>query len=379
MQRARACCPEPSDRQVWLTSPARFRQGRVLVRVPDSRQRCCRARVHCAPARAQVPTLAPPFTALLGQRPRHAAGRADPPRRPHAEGGHDRPAADRRRGQQRRRARCTRSASCATPQGHISGFVGTATRYADAAYNDGGVAYGPGSVLFLARWPSNELGQTKPGSTITDKIIDAHARSAIESLARRARASCRRAARAPGSLKLASYSGGEWYDAGVAPDGAGTYNLAAPREVAGLDAPRRRRRLRLRRRRARAQFTRPSMLVSEYQADEVAAYAVDANGDPIVVHAPHVHHRARAAPTARSSTRSPATSCSRPSAAATAWSSSAASPARCRRRSPARTVNALPAERHREDQAAGQEAASRRSRPASSSRSARRSTRPRAA
>ena len=56
-------------------------------------------------------------------------------------------------------------------QGHINGFVGTATRAADAAYNDGGVTYGPGGVLFLARWPNNELGQTKPGSAITDKII----------------------------------------------------------------------------------------------------------------------------------------------------------------------------------------------------------------
>ena len=57
-------------------------------------------------------------------------------------------------------------------QGHITGFgEQEATRYADAAYNDGGVTYGPGGVLFLARWPTNELGQTKPGSTVTDKIV----------------------------------------------------------------------------------------------------------------------------------------------------------------------------------------------------------------
>ena len=33
--------------------------------------------------------------------------------------------------------------------GHIVGFSGTATRFADAANNDGGVTYGPGGVLFL--------------------------------------------------------------------------------------------------------------------------------------------------------------------------------------------------------------------------------------
>ena len=55
--------------------------------------------------------------------------------------------------------------------GHIVGFSGAATRFADAAYNDGGVTYGPGGVLFLARWPQNELGQTKPGSAVTDKVI----------------------------------------------------------------------------------------------------------------------------------------------------------------------------------------------------------------
>jgi len=55
---------------------------------------------------------------------------------------------------------------------HIIGFSGSASFFADAAFNDGGVVYGPGGVLFLARWPVNELGQTKPGSAITDRIID---------------------------------------------------------------------------------------------------------------------------------------------------------------------------------------------------------------
>jgi hypothetical protein len=56
---------------------------------------------------------------------------------------------------------------------HIIGFDGDAAFFAEAAYNDGGVAYHPDSdVLFTSRWPVNQMGQLKPGSTTTDKIID---------------------------------------------------------------------------------------------------------------------------------------------------------------------------------------------------------------
>ncbi len=115
------------------------------------------------------------------------------------------------------------------PAGHVSGVLGTATRYADAAYNDGGVAYGPGGVLFLARWPVNELGQTRPGSAVTNKITPLAPLGIESSLA-----SLRFVPPGiPGSgrLKLASYSGGAWYDAGVTPDGNGTYDLVGPKEI----------------------------------------------------------------------------------------------------------------------------------------------------
>jgi hypothetical protein len=165
------------------------------------------------------------------------------------------------------------------PQGHISGFVGTATRYAAAAYNDGGIVYGPGNVLFLARWPVNELGQTKPGSSVTDKVTPLTSLGIESSLV--ALRFVPQGSPGAGHLKLVSYSGGAWYDAGVAPDGAGTYNLTGVSEVTAS---------RLSGgavgfvyvNRGSAQFSRPSMLVSEYSAGQVAAYAVDANGDPIV-------------------------------------------------------------------------------------------------
>jgi hypothetical protein len=163
--------------------------------------------------------------------------------------------------------------------GHIVGFSGTATRFADAAYNDGGVTYGPGGVLFLARWPQNELGQTKPGSAITDKILPLTPLGIESSLA--SLLIVPPGQPGAGSLKMATYRGGAWYDADAVADGSGTYDLANVREmpnsrIAGgpegfVYVPP-----------GSPQFSGPSLLVSEYGVDEVAAYRVDGNGDPII-------------------------------------------------------------------------------------------------
>ena len=162
--------------------------------------------------------------------------------------------------------------------GRITGYAGTAVRYADAAYNDGGVAYGPGGVLFLARWPNNELGQTKPGSAVTDKIIDMTSEGVASSLVALGFVP-------PGypgarSRKLSSYGGGPWYDASVGADGSGTFNVQGITEVPAsqlpgsdgftyvpLGAP---------------QFDSPSMLVSEYTSSMIGTYELDGDGNPVV-------------------------------------------------------------------------------------------------
>ena len=150
---------------------------------------------------------------------------------------------------------------------------------ADAAYNDGGVTYGPGGVLFLARWPNNELGQTKPGSAITDKIIPLGPFGIESSLA--ALLFVPPGLPGAGRLKMSSYGGGAWYDATVKPDGSGTYDLVGPKEVAtsrlsggpeGFVYVAR----------GSAQFPKPSLIVSEYGIDQVATYQVDGDGDPVV-------------------------------------------------------------------------------------------------
>ncbi len=164
-------------------------------------------------------------------------------------------------------------------QGHINGFAGSGTVLAAAPNIDGGVDYGPGNVLFIARWPTDQLALYKPGSTAADKVIDTAALGVEHSIV--ANRFVPPGSPGAGRLKLVSYSGGAWYDAGVAPDGAGTFDLVGVHEVAASRLPGG----------AvgfvyvnsgSAQFTRPSLLVSEYGADEVGAYAVDANGDPIV-------------------------------------------------------------------------------------------------
>ena len=163
-------------------------------------------------------------------------------------------------------------------EGRITGFEGTATRYADAAEISGGLDAGPGDVLFLSRQNSNSLGQTKPGSAITDRIID------LEPLGLPFAVTGVRFVPpgfpGAGSLKLSGATN-RFYDATVAPDGGGTYDvqgleevggqLLSPREATSFDyvaagSP---------------LFDQPAMLVSQQSAGFVAAYDLDSDGNPL--------------------------------------------------------------------------------------------------
>lgn len=162
---------------------------------------------------------------------------------------------------------------------HIIGFSGTASVFADAAYNDGGAQYGPGGVLFLARWPVNQIGETKPGSAITDKIVDVAPLGVASSAA--ALAFVPAGFPGAGQLKLVSWSGGQWYTLAISPDGSGTFDITSATQNVGATlgggpegiayVPT-----------GSPLFSVPSMLIAEYSANKVATYEVDANGDPIV-------------------------------------------------------------------------------------------------
>lgn len=173
--------------------------------------------------------------------------------------------------------------------GHVTGFAGAATPFGTAIgeWNDGGVVFGPAGVLFTARWPENELGQTRPGSTDEDKIIDLALLGVAESHA--ALGFVPAGFAGAGSVKLVSWEGGEFYSASYVPDGAGTFDLVGlaridldsstlaidnlpggpegfvfiPGTNAGFDGV-------------------DSMLVSDFSAGRVSAYRLDANGNPMV-------------------------------------------------------------------------------------------------
>src|SRR5690606_33636687 len=108
---------------------------------------------------------------------------------------------------------------------HVTGWAGTPIQeFGEAAYNDGGVSYGPDDVLFLARWPVNELGQQTLGSNATDKVISLANFNVVSSPG--GLNFVPPAFAGEGQLKMVSWSGGQWYSAELVPDGNGTFDLA---------------------------------------------------------------------------------------------------------------------------------------------------------
>ncbi|NJK33377.1 MAG: hypothetical protein HC927_13800 [Deltaproteobacteria bacterium] len=167
----------------------------------------------------------------------------------------------------------TRDVGC-----HVTGWAGTPIEvFSDGQYNDGGVTYGPDDVLFLARWPVNELGQQKLGSVVTDKVISLDAFAVVSSPGGLNFVPPGFAGE--GQLKLVSWSGGQWYTIGLAPDGQGTYDVVSATLATtipggpegfvhiGADNP---------------GFPVDGLLVSEYSAGKLAAYDADGSGDPVV-------------------------------------------------------------------------------------------------
>lgn len=160
---------------------------------------------------------------------------------------------------------------------HITGFAGTASVAVEGAFNDGGVTFGPLEVMFLARWPNNEIAQIKPESIVIDKLVDLTPLGVVSSPggltfvpSDHPRA---------GSLKTASWPTGEWYDLTYQPDALGTFDITAATQRATLpggpegfiyvplNSP---------------LFPARSLLVSEFSAGEVAAFELDDDSDPII-------------------------------------------------------------------------------------------------
>lgn len=170
---------------------------------------------------------------------------------------------------------------------HITGFSGSAAVFGSVGeFNDGGVAFGPGGVLFTSRWPVNQLGQTTPGSTDENKIVDLAALGVAGSHA--AINFIPPGFPGAGEARLVSWSGGEWYSANLVPDGAGTFNVTSvtqqdldpvtpgvqnvpggPEGFVYIAA-------------GNPGFAANSLLVSEYTAGTVGAYTSDGSSNPLV-------------------------------------------------------------------------------------------------
>jgi hypothetical protein len=165
--------------------------------------------------------------------------------------------------------------------GRITGFSGPAVFHANAngvsGGIDGGLAYGPDGVLFYTTYSDNRLGQLKPGSTNPDKLIDLGPLGVASSTGTLQFVPS--GMPGAGRLKIASYNAEIWYDATIAPDGNGTFDVTlqgspitiggGPEGIAYVPT-------------GSPLFTAPSVLVSEYRTGRVVTYEVNANGDPLV-------------------------------------------------------------------------------------------------
>ena len=159
----------------------------------------------------------------------------------------------------------------------ILGFDGSPTTvWGPAEFNDGGMTFGPGDVLFLARYPSNEIGQLEPGSMVTDKIVDLAPLGVTASPG--GLTFVPPGFPSAGALKLVSWPSGDWYTLTLAPDNGGTYDVTAaqfettipggPEGFVYIAA-------------GNPQFPADSILVSEWSDNKLATYEIDGNGDPV--------------------------------------------------------------------------------------------------
>jgi hypothetical protein len=107
--------------------------------------------------------------------------------------------------------------------GHITGFSGTGTLFANAPYIDGGLQYGPGGVLFYTAFGPNQLVQFKPGSTSPDLYTDLTPLGVAYSVG--SLAFVPPGFGGAGQLKLISWNAETWYNTYLSPNGLGTFTV----------------------------------------------------------------------------------------------------------------------------------------------------------
>jgi hypothetical protein len=157
--------------------------------------------------------------------------------------------------------------------GHITGFSGPATPFAAAPSIDGGLAFGPGGVLFYTTWPGNKIGEIKPGSGSANKMVNAPVPSSTGTLG-----FVPAGFQGEGNLIVGSYTTSTLCVAPLTADGNGTFDVgacgASVIEGGGAEGlvwvPQ-----------GSTLFPNQSVLLSSYGSGKVFSYKIDSNGLPI--------------------------------------------------------------------------------------------------
>jgi hypothetical protein len=159
---------------------------------------------------------------------------------------------------------------------HIVSF-GTPAANGFGTYNDGGIVYGPGGVLFYAEWPIGKVGEVKSGSNADNKtiVLSGIGFSGSPGPLNFVPSGFNGA----GQLKIADFDAGGFYTVGFAPDGTGTYNLTSatlqatvvgnPEGIVYVPA-------------GSPSFPVQSMLIAEYGNGRISSYTIDGGGNPVV-------------------------------------------------------------------------------------------------
>ncbi len=142
---------------------------------------------------------------------------------------------------------------------------------------DAALTYSPKKdVLFYTSYDDNSIGQIKLGSKAPNKQIDLTSLGIAVSTG--ALTFVPDGFSGAGSLKITSYTTNTFFDTTISPDKSGTYDIARPsRSVkldGGLDAL-------TYIKAGNPGFSQDSLLIAEYDTNNVSAYAIDANGNPI--------------------------------------------------------------------------------------------------
>jgi hypothetical protein len=164
---------------------------------------------------------------------------------------------------------------------HVVSF-GTATALGFGTYNDGGIAFGPGGVLFYTEYPVNNMGQVLPPGYASDyKTVGLTALGIASSVG--AANFVPAGHNGAGQFKVVSYNGNGFYTVPLTSDGSGGFNLGSATLETTLNtcsstcgaegfiyvplgSP---------------LFSSQSMLVSEYGSGTVGSYPIDATGNPV--------------------------------------------------------------------------------------------------